>query len=291
LAFPFPPPSGPDQERLFPIKDPFGLRRVVTPLFLAPLVEKSLIGIGTSFFIAPDTVQLTAMHNITDVINQRVCAGYREGDLLTLENASLGILHDPGLVYGTVIAGTYLSITKIFFFPDKREDPLQVVRPAQRIEEVEIGLDAARLHFSRPPSVPVSLPIDFGHRRPLLQRGARVMAVGYKDIKGARSRFDAARDRLIIPMREEMWGSVGTVTGLYPDRGPGHNRWPTIEVNCDWPSGLSGGPIFSEDGFVVGIVSRSGIGVGCGVWLQRINPGIGVSSTLNLTSIVLTAFE
>jgi serine protease Do len=32
--------------------------------------------------------------------------------------------------------------------------------------------------------------------------------------------------------------------------------WPTITVDADWKSGMSGGPVFNENGDVVGIVSR-----------------------------------
>ena len=38
------------------------------------------------------------------------------------------------------------------------------------------------------------------------------MAVGYTDIKGQRAKLDTTRNRLLIPFREEMCGSVGTVT-------------------------------------------------------------------------------
>jgi serine protease Do len=283
MPFPFPPPEDPEQEKLFLIQDPFGLRKAITPLFLAPFGAEEFIGIGTSFFVAPHAVQFTAMHNITDVINGRACAARRDGDLLTIENASLGVLHDPGLVFGTRISGTFLPITKMFFFPDAKEDPLRIVRSQQQIEAFEIGVDAARLNLSMPPRAPISLPVDLGHRR-RLARGDRVMAVGYKEIIGQRAKFAPSSNRLIIPYREAMWGSVGRVTELYPEKGQGHNQWPTIEVDRDWPSGMSGGPIFNEDGRVVGIVSRSGLGAGYGVWLQAIDPRTDVLNILHPTS-------
>jgi serine protease Do len=52
--------------------------------------------------------------------------------------------------------------------------------------------------------------------------------------------------------------------------GPGHNRWPTIVVDQNWPPGMSGGPLFSENGNVVGIVSRGSPEFSSGVWIQKI---------------------
>jgi serine protease Do len=281
MPFPYPPPVAPEQARGFLIQDPFGLRKAITPLFLAPIAAEASIGIGTSFFVAPHAVQFTAMHNILDVINLRICSGRRDGDRLTIENAALGVLHDPGLVYGTRISGTFLPVTHMLFFPDMREDPLRLVRSRAQLEQVEIGVDVARVNLAQPPSLPISLPVDLGSRRRLV-RGARVMAVGYKHILGQRAKL--AGNRLITPFREEMWGSVGRVVELYSETGPGHSRWPTIEVDCDWSGGMSGGPIFDEDGFVVGIVSRSGLGVSHGVWLQAIDPRADVLSILHPTS-------
>jgi hypothetical protein len=60
----------------------------------------------------------------------------------------------------------------------------------------------------------------------------------------------------MVTYQEEMRGSVGRV--LKVDRTWDQDRkiWPTITVDADWKGGMSGGPVFNENGEVVGIVCR-----------------------------------
>src|ERR1019366_3493155 len=93
-----------ETEARFAIQDPWGLRRSVTPLFLVWGTSPEVVGLGTSFFIGPGT-QLTAMHLLTDVVNGRIGGTNPSDQGLNMNGARLGILHDPGLVYGRRPAG------------------------------------------------------------------------------------------------------------------------------------------------------------------------------------------
>jgi serine protease Do len=62
-------------------------------------------------------------------------------------------------------------------------------------------------------------------------------------------------DAQIFLLTEGMYGAYGIVTAIHP-HGRGQS-WPTpvFEVECNWSSGMSGGPVFNSSGEVVGLVS------------------------------------
>jgi hypothetical protein len=88
--------------------------------------------------------------------------------------------------------------------------------------------------------------------------GESVMIVGFKAIEeefqGVESSVEIAGGVLI---------SVGQITERYPER---RDRsmcpWPTIEVNCGTQGGMSGGPVFDKNGWLVGILCSSVCGEG-----------------------------
>lgn len=68
-------------------------------------------------------------------------------------------------------------------------------------------------------------------------------------------------------LTEGMYGAYGRIVAIHPDGTSSSNRTPVFEVESDWPSGMSGGPVFNRSGEVVGMVSRS----------LRVDPGtVGV---------------
>lgn len=54
-----------------------------------------------------------------------------------------------------------------------------------------------------------------------------------------------------------MQGAYGRIVDVYPHGRSLTNPTPVFEVEADWPSGMSGGPVFNRRGEVVGMVSRS----------------------------------
>lgn len=273
MAFPASPdPRGSEPESLFRVQDPFGLRRVITPVFLTPLDNRDIVGLGTSFSISPFGFQLSALHIVTDVIEGRHAPAVRRDGNLTLTDAQVGVFHDPGLVFGTMRTGHFVPFQRMVFLPkDQTADPLAVTFTREQLNRVEPMLDLLYLELGpAPPNKPYSLlPVDIGGRT-YLREGDKVMAVGYPEIVGKTKSVTATE--IVRRMQESMFASVATVTKLYRTSGPGHNKWPTIEVDQDWPPGMSGGPIFDIHGNVVGVVSRGGPYASYGVWLQALAP-------------------
>ncbi|WP_376775213.1 S1 family peptidase [Rhizobium laguerreae] len=96
-----------------------------------------------------------------------------------------------------------------------------------------------------------NLPI---RRHPSSPRvGDLVVAVGYPQIELARG----PAPTLPTSITEGMFAAYGVVSQLHPEGRDRSNRTPVFEVEANWPSGMSGGPVFNAAGEVIGLVSRS----------------------------------
>jgi len=95
-----------------------------------------------------------------------------------------------------------------------------------------------------------TLPVNY-HAVPKI--GEMVFAVGYPELS-----FQALDGEDIERyLSEGMFGVYGTVTNLFPDGRDKTRPSPVFEVEADWRSGMSGGPVFNRRGEVIGIVSYS----------------------------------
>jgi serine protease Do len=264
MPFPIEPdPRHSEPESDFLIQDPFGLRKAITPFFAFDLQDGMLAnpangaseGLGTSFYVTPFGHQLSAMHLTTDFLNARK-ASIRPGpekNILELKGTWIGVTHDPGLVFGMAKAGEVLVANDFALFPvDQSKHPLAITFTSDRLNYVEPSLDLTGWNIcGLGDRKTVYLPIRVGCPASIAE-GDRVLAVGYPSVKTWRQHPDAQ----MVTYREEMRGSIGRV--LKVDRTWDQDRkiWPTITVDADWKGGMSGGPVFNENGDVVGIVSR-----------------------------------
>lgn len=233
----------------FLVQDPFGLRRAVVPVFVHEPAS-GLTGIGTAFQIDGWGTLLTAAHVIDQIwlsrrpFEQRFSTGPDDLNVVVL----LGI----GLCYGIVhIPSEALApIHNIWTPVRERIDPLAALRG---ITEMESAGDIAvmRLTSAAPAHMLASLPLRLSGWRP--RKGDTVLAVGFPELACQPVDDDALRHLL----SEGMYGAYGQIINAHPEGRGANFPTPVIEVEANWPAGMSGGPVFNDCGEVVGIVSRS----------------------------------
>lgn len=244
MPFPYFPKSDQD-ETFFRIDDPFGLRSIIIPLFSIDRQTEEISGIGTAFRVDPWGTYLTAYH----VLESRETRDFfNEPELGTVFG-----FFSPGMVLGRppIPKDCFVFVREAATFRGERESPL-LHQPNERVNV----FDCAKLIFDpQNPKVQTQrecLPLQvYGGNLPVV--GDRVMAVGYPGVMNVQH----VPESNMVNFTEGLYGAVGTTTEVLP-QGRGSNRpWPTFVVSSKWPSGISGGPIFNEDGYVIGLVSSS----------------------------------
>lgn len=265
-------PDHDERPTLFSMHDPFGVRKAIVPVFW---VDSSgdLQGLGTAFAIDPWGGFLTADHVIAEarIRGKTQYDGVGDFRVQMPSNGSLVTVLGHGLVFGTVgLPEEAIAYFKRIWSPVLRgKDPLLALQGRPDFHPIDLAL----LQTDPPePSYVENLRLRSRPRGP--RPGDTVVAIGYPQIDAFRGDQDDARTTI----REGMKVAYGLVTNLYPNGRDTSLPTPVFEVEANWPSGMSGGPVFNVEGEVIGLVSRSiapearsGVGVGWATWLEALS--------------------
>lgn len=251
MALPVEPQDGQVDERgLFVVQDP-ELRARVLPLFrFDPHVPSDRPeGHGTAFRIDLWSRCLTAWHVVEDLL----LPGPGDGMTLRLrDDMRLTALQIGEQGYGRlpIPDGSWFPIARAYSLHRVETRPFQ---PPDLRNLIELMVLRTRQR-TRGEHTPF-LPLDLSGWRPSV--GERILALGYADLDRGRDDEGDAR-----PFRQHLWGSLAPITHIEPAH-PGRARpWPLLRVDANWPSGMSGGPVFNEAGNVIGVVSAGFEGEG-----------------------------
>lgn len=237
------------------VEDPFGLRRAIVPVFLDN-GQGVIVGAGTAFHIDNWGTLLTADHVIEDIRSTHPPIAFRpETEELRHfgpTDAHAYVLLGGVLAYGTArLPDGLVQLVTSMRTPIRQaaENPL---RDLQGGSDAAVAADIAVMRIGTPAGKnAATLPIRMHRWHP--QIGETVVAIGFPeiDVIQRKSRSD------LHTLREGMFASYGRVIAAHPHGLSRTNPTPVVEVEADWASGMSGGPVLNEAGEVVGIVSRS----------------------------------
>ncbi|WP_434119924.1 S1 family peptidase [Pseudomonas fortuita] len=235
-------PLIPDPDRPFhpfKIRDPFGLRNAVVPVFRQD-TEGQIFGMGTAFSINEFGTFLTA-HHVIDFGEQS--ASSRPLLFLSMQAIVFGRVGIPDDCFVPIMSAQAPDMDS--------ENPMAALQGGS---QRQIAMDIAIMQASplgkgvRPPH---TLKVRVNDWEPRV--GEIVFAVGYPVLD--LSKLSADSQNMLLS--EGMYGAYGRIVGVHPCGVGRSNPSPVFEVETDWPGGMSGGPVFNQAGEVVGIVSRS----------------------------------
>jgi serine protease Do len=186
-VYPLAPSSG-QSARQFIVRDPFGLRKAVVPVFWAG-ADGLLTGYGTAFAVDPFGTFITADHVIGDV--RRTARPVRHRDEFRGESQAwrfempvgegFVVLLGIGLIYGTVRGppGAMPRIVETWTPVSQGDDPMAALQGRPDGKPFDLALVRVA---PWPPQKDWIRNLPFRTRPPGPRPGDRVVAVGYPQI-------------------------------------------------------------------------------------------------------------
>ena len=204
------------------------------PIFT--IVDGRLMPLGTAFIIAPNGLLMTARHVVE--------AAYATRTRRMGETASFTIItklyvlyrnNDPGGLPGTTHGGLW-PITQIWC-SNETDIALCWLWPLFKGEE-PVNYPSLRLS----PGLP--------------NVGQKVLGLGYHAMEAAVSNDSAGV--MVVDYSEELAHASGVIIEIHPRRRDSAMlRFPCFRTDARFESGMSGGPVFNEVGYVCGVICSS----------------------------------
>lgn len=212
----------------------------VYPFFVTSK-RREILPVGTAFCMSTLGVSMTALHNIRDSVRH-----YYKGRMIrnreshtdsrTMRDIGMAIFHHQALPRGKLLG----NICRLEIIEEASPTDVGYVYP-----QFQVGF----------PYLP--LPLSFAVPR----IGSRVICVGFGDLlvpDGGLSLDDVkyGRINLLDEYEHKLLAVEGRVTRVFTQRfANGFVSGPCFTIDAEIPHGMSGGPVFSENGYVCGITS------------------------------------
>ena len=239
----------------FEAEDPLGLRKAILPVF-ERMPDGRLIGMGTAVHLDGWGGCLTAEHVVNFLTAPLLEGGHNDESIMKADPSQHShpvLLLGLGISFGSVAIPdwAFVSITDMQIIARKSDDPMAELQ-GRRSCEVAQDISFVQALFYPDVFIPQVLPMQLSGWQPEI--GEHVLAFGYPKLKPAEAMSDS-EVRTIV--EDGLHCAYGRITRLFPNGRDLTNPTPVFEVEANWPSGMSGGPVVNEQGNVVGIVSRS----------------------------------
>lgn len=264
-------PRGDERPALFAREDPFGVRKAIVPLFLMDQ-SGDLQGLGTAFSLDPWGGFITADHVIASARAGAPHTPAGNGNFRVEGPADAGfvVVLGFGLAFGTIALPREAIAPVVSAWSPGLEgtDPLARLQGRHDLQALGVAILRA------PPLKVGSIHcLPMRSRPPRPQVGETVIALGFPRI----DTFRGAQEEARTIIEEGMFAAYGRVTALRPEGRDRSTPTPVFEVEANWPSGMSGGPVLNGAGEVIGLVSRSlepeadaEFGLGWATWLEAV---------------------
>lgn len=277
-------PSDGESPYLFRLQDPFGIRKAVIPLFWQE-PDGHLRGLGSAFAVDPWGRFGTAAHVLAEANERGKVVRDGSGWRVIMPNGErFVLLLGCGMAFGTVALPPFAlaPVTGAWSPGLQGNDPLKALTGEMNVRPIDFSLIDAQVAAEAGVENLLMLSRPRGPRV-----GDTVVAIGFPEI----DTFRGDATQALTTISEGMFTAYGRVTALHPSGRDESTPTPVFEVACNWPPGMSGGPVFNTCGEVIGIVSRSlppevgsDVGVGWATWLETLNELPRWAPTLNCTN-------